>query len=103
MSKPLVVSIPHQLGKAQARARIEQGFSRFGDQFGGAAGDFRQSWAGDRLAFGLRAMGQQVSGHLDVFDDMVRIEVLLPGVLGLIAGKIAGRLKTQGQILLEKK
>jgi putative polyhydroxyalkanoate system protein len=103
MSKPLVVSIPHQLGKAQARARIEHGFARFGDQFGGAAESFRQSWAGDRLTFGLRALGQEVSGHLDVFDQEVRIEVLLPGMLGLIAGKIGGRLRKEGQILLEKK
>ena len=102
MSKPLLVNIPHNLGRAQARARIDKGFSQLSHQFGGGE-NIAQSWSGDRLSFAVKAMGQAVTGHLDVLDDSVNIEVLLPGVLGLIAGKIKGRLREQGQILLEKK
>ena len=48
-------------------------------------------------------MGQVATGHLDVTDDAVNIVVHLPGLLGMLAGKIRGTLQRQGQILLEKK
>ena len=48
-------------------------------------------------------MGQVATGHLDVADDAVNIVLHLPGLLGMLAGKIRGKLQQQGQILLEKK
>jgi hypothetical protein len=48
-------------------------------------------------------MGQVATGHLDVVEDAVHIVVHLPGLLGMLAGKIGGKLRQQGQILLEKK
>jgi len=45
-------------------------------------------------------MGQGISGFLDVADDVVRVEVVLPGFLAMIAGKVKGKLKKEGQILL---
>jgi hypothetical protein len=44
-----------------------------------------------------------LTGRLDVLADSVKIEVDLPEILAAIADKIAGRLKTEGQKLLEKK
>lgn len=102
MSKPVVVSIPHELGRVQAKARLEAGFDRFAQQFGQGV-HFTKSWTGDRLSFAAKVVGQDISGHLDVFDQAVRMEVLLPGVLGLIANKIQGKLRREGQLLLEKK
>jgi len=103
MSKPITVTIPHELGRAEARRRIEDGFARFGNQFGGQASHLEKSWTGDKLNFAVNVMGQAISGSLDVMDAAVRIEVLLPGLLGMIAGKVKGRLQTEGQLLLEKK
>jgi len=102
-NKPISVSIPHDLPQSEARRRIEQGFDRFGRQFGGDATRLTHAWSGDRLSFSANMMGQALSGHIDVLASAVKVEVLLPGVLGLIAGKIKGRLKTEGQLLLEKK
>ena len=102
MSKPIVVSIPHELGCTQARARLEAGFDQFAQQFGQGV-HFTKTWTGDRLSFAAKVVGQEISGHLDVFDEAVRMEVLLPGVLGMIAGKIQGRLQKEGQLMLEKK
>jgi hypothetical protein len=48
-------------------------------------------------------MGQPISGVLTVFDQSVRMDIVLPGLLGMIAGKITGQVKKQGQLLLEKK
>jgi uncharacterized membrane protein YeaQ/YmgE (transglycosylase-associated protein family) len=38
-----------------------------------------------------------------VFEDSVRMDIVLPGLLGMIAGKITGQVKKQGTLLLEKK
>jgi hypothetical protein len=100
MSKPITVSIPHDLGKAEARKRLEAGFDRFGQQFGEGV-QLSKTWVGDRLSFAAKVMGNEITGHLDVQDAAVLMEVVLPGMLGMIAGKIKGRLQKEGQILLE--
>jgi hypothetical protein len=103
MGKPITVAIPHQLGRAEARRRIEEGFSRLAAQLGGGLAQVHKSWSGDQLQFAARALGQSLSGRLDVLDDQVRMELDLPPFLALIADRIRGRVQTEGRLLLEKK
>jgi len=102
MSKPVTVTIAHDLGKAEARRRVESGFGDLSRHLGGL-GSVSQHWEGDRLAFAFQAMGQAISGGVQVEDRAVKLEVLLPGLLAMMAGKIKGRLQHEGQLLLEKK
>ncbi len=102
MSKPLTVTIPHSLGPAEARRRLDEGFAKIAAQFGENA-KLAKDWNGDRMGFSVSALGQTITGHLDVLADSVRLEVVLPGILGLMAGKIRGKVETQGRLLLEKK
>lgn len=99
MSKPVVVSIPHELGRAEARRRIDEGVGRLTAQIG-AVGEIRQVWEGDVLRFSLHAIGQTVTGTIDVQEHEARLEVHLPGVFAMIANKVKGRLRDEGQILL---
>lgn len=99
MSKPVVVSIPHDLGRAEARRRIEEGVERLTGQMG-AVGELRQSWTADVLSFSLQAIGQTVTGTIAVAEGEVRLEVNLPGIFAMIAGKVRGRLQTEGRNLL---
>ena len=101
MAKPLVVTIPHQLGVAEARKRLETGFAEMTAKLPGGAAKIDQRWDGDRLIFAALIGGQDIRGTLDVLADAVRIEVVLPGLLGMLAGKIGGRLKDEGQLLLK--
>lgn len=104
MTKPITISIPHDLGRAEARKRIEEGFGQLKAQLGETAAErVQKSWSGDRLDFTAQAMGQTVTGAIDVLDAAVKIEIQLPNVLALLAGKLKGRLQKEGQILLEKK
>jgi putative polyhydroxyalkanoate system protein len=103
MSKAITVSIPHELGRAEARRRIEEGFGNFSKHMGGGAGLLSKTWDGDRLSFSLAAMGQAISGYVDVGDTVVKLELLLPNLLAMIAGKVKGRLQKEGQLLLDKK
>jgi hypothetical protein len=106
LGRPVTVNIPHSLGKDEARRRIEEGFGRMRQQMVGGMGamlSFQDRWEGDRLHFEGGGLGQKLTGRLDVMPDSVRVELDLPEILAAIADKIAGRLRTEGQKLLEKK
>jgi hypothetical protein len=103
MSKPVVVNVPHDLGRDEARRRLETGFGRIREQIAGQALAFEERWEGERLHFDAGAFGQTVSGRVDVLDKSVRIEVDLPWILASIAEKLQGRLQKAGTLLLEKK
>ena len=102
MATPITISIPHQLGRAEARRRIETGFAKIIHVVPGSAGACSERWDGDRLTFGVAAMGQTVAGVIDVLDAAVTMEIELPGVIGMIAGGLKDRLQKVGQLLLTK-
>ena len=108
MAQPITVTIPHKLGKAEAKTRIAGGFDQIKGQLGAQSGmmaltRFSQLWDGDRLSFTAQALGQTIAGRIDVHESDVRIEIDLPALLAGVADKIAGKLRKQGQLLLEKK
>jgi hypothetical protein len=101
VATPITVNIPHQLGRAEARRRIETGFAKIVHLLPGA-GNCSERWDGDRLVFSATALGQTVSGIVDVRDAEVAMEIELPGVLGMLAGALKDRLQKAGQGLLTK-
>ena len=103
MAAPITISIPHQLGRAEARRRIETGFAKIIHQLPGSGGAHSERWDGDRLIFGVTTMGQTIEGVMDVLDTEVTIEIVLPGVLGMIASGLKNRLQEVGRLLLTKK
>ena len=50
-----------------------------------------ERWDGDQMFFRVRALGQAASGHIDVADDHVRLEVMLPWLLQRFAADGADR------------
>lgn len=103
MAQPFVIDLPHSLGAEEAKRRMQGGIGRLKDHVPGGAAEVRSRWEGDRMHLNVRALGQEVDGHLDVFDTKVRLELVLPAVLALFAGKIEGLLKAKGTELLEDK
>lgn len=103
MSKPLTVSIPHQLGRAEATRRLEAGVGNLRTQFGDKLAKIEDTWTGDRMDFKVGVMGQSVSGHLVVLEDSVTVEVQLPMILAMLAEKVKPMIQKQGTLMLEKK
>ncbi|HZH53818.1 MAG TPA: polyhydroxyalkanoic acid system family protein [Microvirga sp.] len=103
MSKPLVVSIPHNLGKAEAKRRLQGGLTQLKSQFGDKIASVDETWAEDRMDFRVGAMGQSIHGHLQVFEEQVRVEVQLPWLLAMVAEKAKNFIQKQGTLMLEKK
>jgi hypothetical protein len=102
MSAPLVVSIPHHLGREEAARRLRTGLTRAASSIAVLKVD-EERWEGDRMIFRVRAMGQAASGHIDVADDHVRLEVTLPWLLRRFAEVAQIAIRNRGNLLLTKR
>ncbi len=103
MSEPLVVMLPHRLGKDEALRRIKDGLGRAKTEFAWLIALEEEIWSGDRLSFRAAALGQRASGTLDVYDHAVRLEVMLPWLLARFARAAQRVIGQKGQLMLEKK
>lgn len=103
MNAPLVVEIPHQLGKDEAVRRLKGGLSRASAQYGNLLRVHEEIWSGERLSFRVEAMRQMASGTIDVREDNVRVEVTLPWLLARLAGGIQSAIRKSGTLMLEKR
>jgi hypothetical protein len=102
MSEPLVVSIPHRLGKEEAVRRLKNGLTRAATSVPVLKVD-EERWDGDQMMFRLRALGQAASGRINVGENEVRVEVVLPWLLQRFAEVAQAAIRNRGQLLLTKK
>jgi hypothetical protein len=101
MAKPLIVDLPHELGRAEARRRIESRLGQGRDLVQKAGLTMQDPvWDGDTLAFVVGAMGQTVSGTIAVEDAAARVEVRLPMLLGMFSAKVRQVIAEKGGELL---
>ena len=102
MSAPLIVSIPHRLGREEATRRLKTGLTRAASKIPVLKVD-EERWEENRMVFRVRALGQVASGHLDVADDHVRLEVTLPWLLQRFAEVAQVAIRNRGNLLLTKR
>src|SRR5690348_10373466 len=99
MSKPLTVSIPHHLGKDEAVRRLKSGLGNVRTHYGHLFKVEDETWSGDQLAFRVSALAQTVSGTIDVADDHVTLQVVLPWLLAKLAEAIQPLIRREGTLL----
>ena len=102
MSAPLIVSIPHHLGCEEAMRRLKSGLARAASSIP-VLQVVEERWEDNRMIFRVRALGQAASGHLDVADDHVRLEVVLPWLLQRFAEAAQVAIRNRGKLLLTKR
>src|ERR1700750_30372 len=102
MPAPLVVSIPHSLGREEAVRRLETGLSGAASSVPVLSVD-EERWEDNRMIFRVRALGQAAAGHVDVAEDHVQVEVMLPGLLQRSAEVAQAAIQNRGKLLLTKK
>lgn len=92
MTKSIVVTVPHALSQDEARRRIalelDQLKSAYIDKF--AHSEVR--WSNYAAEIKVVALAQEITAHLNVGADSVRVEVLLPWILAALASRIQDRL-----------
>ena len=103
MAQPFIVSIPHKLGKDEAARRLKKGLGSIRSEYGQILQVNEEIWSGDRLAFQVTALKQQVGGTIDVAEDHVKLEVMLPWRLAGRAPRNPGTIRAPATRMLEKK
>ena len=99
----MTATIPHQLSRAEAKQRIQQQVGVARQQYGSMLTDLQETWTGDNMAFAVTALGQSVSGRLQVEDHAVQLTVSLPWALQMLAQTLKPALEDQGRRLLTRK
>jgi hypothetical protein len=102
MPAPLVVSIPHSLGREEAMRRLKSGLTRAASSVPVLHVD-EERWEDNRMMFRVRALGQVAAGHVDVADDHVKVEVVLPWLLQRFAEVAQAAIRSRGKLLLTKR
>ena len=102
MAEPLVITIPHKLGKEEALRRLKPALGTASQNFPALKVE-EEVWSNERMDFRVRALGQVAAGNVQVAEDNVRLEVTLPWLLHKFAEAVQKTISGQGRVLLEKK
>jgi len=100
MPKPLTIILPHKLTQADVRSRIESALAEARGHYPAYAGTLRETWSGNRMDFMLSAMGQAVTGRIDLLSDSVQVQIDLPVFLAMMADALRSRIENEGRKLL---
>jgi putative polyhydroxyalkanoate system protein len=82
------VEVPHALGKAGARQRLDSFLEKLADKYKGQVSDLQGSWAEDVLSFSFSTFGIKIAGTMQVADDKVVMRGDLPFSAMIFKGKI---------------
>ena len=88
MGQTIVVNVPHNLGKGEAKRRIQDGFGAMQQlEAGGLPGvlSFEKRWDGDQFHLKAGGLGQKISAVLEILDDSVKISIDVPNLLAALA------------------
>lgn len=94
------VSIPHQLGKAEALKRVRTLLTNVKRDHAEQVSNLREQWHDNGARFGFSAMGFDVSGELTVTDREVTVTGKLPWLAGMFKGQIEDTIRDQAGELL---
>ena len=102
ISRPLIVVVPHRLGRQEARRRLGSGIDSLQGELSALLSGLDYHWEQDTLNFTASAMWQRITGRIEVLDDAVRVEIELPWVMQFLRDTITKRVRGRGVALLEK-
>jgi hypothetical protein len=100
MPSPMTFDIPHQLGRDEAKRRIEAGIPKVEKHIPGG-GTVEATWlTDDQVRMTVTAMGQTIDTDLTVEDTLIHAKLMLPALLSMMAGPISGFIKTSAEKML---
>jgi hypothetical protein len=100
MEKPLVVTIEHHATKEEVLRKLGSRFGEIRAQIAPYVTSVSEEWTASGVNAQVVALGQSFHSRIDVDDQVVRIEVRLPGLLGVFSGLIESVLHREGPKLL---
>jgi hypothetical protein len=100
-TRTIVISLPHNLTQDEARRRIQSGIADARKQFVGKMTQVNDHWTDNHLEFKFAALGQPITGRLDVLPGSVSVSIDLPWLLAMLADRIKPEVEKRGRKLLE--
>ena len=95
------VAIPHDLGRDEVRRRLKSRSHELADAIPGGMTEVVTNWPSeDRMGMSIQAMGQVLTGHIDIRDSEIEVVLNLPPALGFIQPIVEGAIRQQGHALL---
>ena len=96
------VAIPHNLGREEVRRRFTENSHKIAEHIPGGMAQVETNWPSeDRMTMSINALGQMLTGHIDIEDHQVMFHMTLPAALGFLRPIVEGAVREQGQTLLE--
>jgi hypothetical protein len=102
-NKTITITIPHRLSQDECRARLQKGITDLKAQHAASIAQVAETWSGNQMSFKLTAMGQAITGRVDVQPSAVKLDIDLPWMLAMFAEKFRPRIEQEGRKMLEEK
>jgi hypothetical protein len=103
MARSITVSIPHDLNQAEVKKRLKEALAEARAKHGELLKDAHDTWPSEhQMDFTGRALGQSLSGSIQIDPTQVHLTIHLPMLLAAFASKIESQIKDTGQRLLKK-
>lgn len=98
---PVTIDVPHRLGRAGARARMQARIGDLGSHMPGGVAAIRSSWPSENeMALEIGVMGHTIPARMEVEETLVRLHVALPPALAMFTGMISSAVRVGGERLL---
>ena len=97
------VALPHNLGREEVRRRLSTRSHEIGDMIPGGLARVSSQWPSeDLMELTVDAMGQKITGDIEIYEAEVVIEFDLPPALSFFRPMIEGAVRSNTTRLLEK-
>ena len=100
MSKQITISLPHNLSEAEVKSRLASAITDARAKHPAALKSATETWNGNRMDFRATAMGQTITGSVDIQPKVVHVSVDLPFMLAMLANRIRPQIESEGRKLL---
>jgi hypothetical protein len=101
MQTPVVVTVEHHSTREEVLRKLKSGFGDIRAEIAPYVSSLAEEWTESGVHVRVVALAQPFASTIEVDDRVVRIEVDLPGLLGIFAGLIASRVRHGATLLLE--
>ena len=96
------VTVPHDLGRAEAKRRLEAGLPKLEQHIPGGGSLTSNFVSDDMLQLEINAMGQRIPVAIRIENDRLDAEVSVPVFLKMMRGQIADFVKVSAEKMLQK-
>jgi hypothetical protein len=93
--------VEHHSTKEEVLRKLKGRFAEIRTQIAPYVSSVREEWTESGVTVRVVALAQSITNEIEVDDQLVRIEVRLPGLLGIFGGLIARRLRSGAALFLE--